>query len=254
MRRAMTKTMIAAVCACATVATVAACGGSDPSAVVARVGPYAVTKELLNEWMTEKIGEDYFQVASHQVPTGLVSEPADYPTCVSTMRTLLASLKKPSESGAELTHRCHELYRALKEQALEYLVSSYWSFNFYKRYGIDIAPAQVQHALDQIKPSWYPAPGEFQQVLASHRRTLAQELLIVKNDVLASRVKERLFSQGPRVVSTLERAVESAQTTEGAVCSPGYVVLYCRGYRQSPTSVARSELGSPAILIEEVVR
>jgi len=236
-------------CAAAAAVILAGCGGSgsDPSTVVARIGAYKVTRGLLNEWMTEKVGEDFYTVAGHQVPAKLVSEPADYPACIAALKTIISPHHLPSV--AVLMRKCKEMRRELKEQALEYLVSSFWSFNFYAKYGIRVSDARAHRALERFNASLYPKPGEFQQTLTSRRRTLTQDLLIIKNDVLASDVKERLLSRGAQTVSALRATFERELHVHGAACSPGYVVLYCRGYTASS---APRGAHSAAVLMEEI--
>jgi len=248
---------VCALAACFGLASVglAACGGSgsDPAAVIARVGPYAITKGMLSEWMTERIGEDFYTFNLHQAPTGLVSEPADYPACVAAAKRYTQTSGGRSQgrpSDAQLTQTCRALYLAVKEQAMEYLVSTYWSFNFYAKYGIGVNDAIAQHAFDRIHAEQYPGDA-FEHMLAAHRRTDAQELLLLKNNELAAKVRERLLSRGRHVVAAVELASE--QAGEAATCSRGYVVKYCKGYGPTLEPVQASR-HSPDALLAELLR
>lgn len=248
----MTSTISPIACVCLAVTVLAACGSSrDPSSeTVAQVGGYAITKAMLNQWMMEKASEDYYDSTGRKSPPRLVSEPADYPACVASLKTITpiqsAAKPKPKLTAAQLTNKCRELYQAVKTQALEYLVSSYWSINFYGAHDIKVTGGESQQGLKRIRAERYPTAGEFQQLLASRRRTLAQELFIVEDDLLAQKIEAKL-KHGNRQQST-KLIGEAKKASASAICHPGYVVEYCKGYK-APMS---SNTTSPTVLLEEV--
>lgn len=128
-----TRTIMLVICVCFAVTVPAACGSApSTSGTVAQVGSYTITKAMLNQWMTEKVSEDYYDAAGsaagEKAPLRLVSEPADYPACVATIKTITpapSAKPKPTPTVAQLTKKCEELYQGIKMQALAYLVSSY---------------------------------------------------------------------------------------------------------------------------------
>ncbi len=219
---------------------------------MAQVGGYAITKTMLNQWMTEKVGEGYYEVATHESPPRLVSEPADYPACIASLKAITPipgeGKPQPQPTVAQLTSKCMELYQGIKAQALAYLVSSYWSINFYADHGIKVTGEEVQQEFKRIRAERYPTEAEFQQLLATRRRTLAQELFIVKNDLLQQKIEKKLKNGGPRLSAMLIKAAKSASTS--ASCRPGYVVEYCKGYKKAPQTSA----GSSSVLLEEIAR
>ncbi len=254
----MIRTISPIACICLAVTVLAACSSSsssgDPSnETVAQVGGYAITKAMVNQWMTEKVGEDYYEVATHESPPRLVSEPADYPACIASLKAIapIPGEGKPQAQPtvAQLTSKCKELYQAIKTQALAYLVSSYWSINFDADHGIKVTGEEVQQKLKQIRAERYPTEGEFQHLLTSMRRTLSQELLIVKLDLLGQKLEKKLQNGGPQLSATFIREAKSAATS--ASCRPGYVVEYCKGYKAPQTTSAAS---TPAVLLEEIAR
>jgi hypothetical protein len=250
----ITRTLSPVVCVCIAVTVLAACGGGggSPSETVAQVGGYAITKTMLNQWMTEKVGEGYYEIATHRVPLGLVSEPADYPACVASLKAITPirgeRQPQPQPTVAQLMSKCKELYQAIKVEALTFLVSSYSSINFDAAHGVKVSDAEVQQELKRIKAELYPSESQFQQLLVSRRRTLSQELFIVRLDLLQQKIEKKLQSDSPRLYAVLLREAKNA--TASASCHPGYVVEYCRGY-DSPKTYSTS---TPAVLLEEIAR
>lgn len=219
-----------------------------------QIGGYTITRAALNQWMTEKLGEDYYEVAAHEAPPRLVSEPADYPACTAALKAITPIPGKgrpqPQPTTAQLTSKCKQLYQGVKEQALIYLVSSYWNMNFEAHHGIKMTDEEVQQGLKRIAAERYPKEGEFQRVLVSRRRTLSQELFQVRVELLQQKLEKKLRNGDPQLAATLVREAKSAAA--GADCRPGYVVEYCKGYK-APAS-APSNARAPIVLLEEIAR
>lgn len=250
----VTRMIVSAACVCLVLCVLAGCGGGggSPNATVARVGAYAITRGMLNQWMTEQIGETFVEMASHQVPAGLVSEPANYPGCVSTLRSIEPipgkGPRQPIPSTAQLMSKCKELYAVVKAQALAFLVSGYWVISFDASHGITANNKEVEQSFRQ---GAYPKGVELQQLLKTRRRTLAQELFMAKLDLLSEKVKNEMRKGGTQLTTKLFGEAQSANAT--ASCLPGYVVEHCKGYK-GPQSSGIANLTAPAILLQEIAR
>lgn len=251
--------MLGAVGAGALVAvTLASCGGGGstsvvPASTVVQVGRYSITKPQLGQWMTEELGEDFYTVASHQAPAGLVSEPADYRACIAGLRAIgpipdsRRGQRQPSVP--DLRKKCEELHEGIKAQALNYLVSSYWDIGFYALHGITVGEAELQQAFKRWIAERYPRDGELQSLLQRERRTLPEEIFLMEMDLLQQKLLARLQREGPKLSAQLLKVPEFI--AESASCQAGYVVQHCRGYRRR----AASNLGPPpAILLQEIAR
>lgn len=242
----------AGICACTAAVVLAACGGggSTSSTAVARVGDTAISQGFLGQWMTERVGEDFYLAERTQAPVGLVSEPENLPRCVAAARAWAASVRTKARPASTLSRTCKELYGAIRRQALAYLVSSYWALDFYAKYGIAVTSAEVQRAFDSIKAREYPGPGEFEHVMALRRRTVAQELFTIRNDLVEARVRKLLTAGGPKLFAAVTERAESG--TDSASCPPGYIVEHCEGFQPPREQFARSDAGAPATLIGEL--
>jgi hypothetical protein len=237
------------VCACLVVVLLAACGGGSrgPSGeTVAQVGSYAITKPVLNQWMTEKANEDFYEVSTHLAPPRLVSEPADYPACVASLKAITPSPgeKQPHPTDAQLMSLCRELHQSIKLQALKYLVSSYWSINFDAAHGISVSDEEVQRQFAQTKAR----RSSTESRLAGRSHTPSQELFMAKLNLLGDKVNEKLNDGGAQLTATLMS--EAKRVIATANCRPGYVVEYCKGYREGATPKTRP----PVIPLEEIAR
>ena len=228
---------------------------AQPSTVVARIGPYTVTKAVLSQWMTETLGADYYEVATHQVHSGLVSEPANYAACVAGLKTLTPIPGKgkpqPQPTEAQLMKKYEQLYETIKLQALGYLVSTYWSQYFDAKHGLQVSAAEVRRGLKQMMAE-YPKPGQFTRLLAQYRRTLSQQTFIIRASLLQRKLLNETHQPGGlATVAALAKEAESPAYL--AVCTKGYVVEHCQGFK-APPRFSNTNNGAPDLLLTEIAR
>jgi hypothetical protein len=242
--------------ACISVALVAGCGGAGTSGeTLAVIAGHPITQTLLNQWMIERTGEDYYLVSSHRAPAGLVSEPANYPACIATLKKLTPipgeGPPQPQPTLAQLTTRCEQLYQTVKAETMKYLVWAYWNINFDAHHGITIGDPEVERAFEQLKAQRWPKPGQFQQeVLVARTRTVPQELFTLKMNRLETKLEKKLEGGRSLLYATLVREAKSAKED----CRPGYVVELCKGYKPPKERFATTNTGAPGPLLEEVAR
>ena len=240
------------VAVCLAVAGVAGCGGGTSGEVVAQVGASSITKAELNHWMTTEAGGDFYELsAGHTMPEGLVSEPPNYAACVTRLQAIAAkSLAKglPKPTAGQLLSKCRQLHQELKLQALEFLVDTQWTIGAFGELGIKTTDGEVMQRFDRIKAEQFPR--ELQRYLGSRRRSLSDELLLVKINVLSGKAYQKLTGGGKQVIPKMVAKfteVEQRWTTK-TNCNPGYVVKHCKQYTGQPPPSNTSA----AILLEQV--
>jgi hypothetical protein len=230
----------------ATVA-VSACGSSGSSGVVARVGNTPITKVDLNHWMSTLLGGDYFEITGATVPRGVVSEPENLSLCVAKLKTIAVGKVK-----AELTHRCRQLHSLLREQAMEYLINSDVYAGEDAETGATVSNHEIQVAFASLKGEAFPTPATLQQYLAQRDWSLADEMFVVKRDLLGTRllqkVREKLGKEASEAALDQYYKTLTAKWVAKTSCIAGYIVKGCRQYRK----LATPPTVSPAIVIEEV--
>jgi hypothetical protein len=233
-----------------------AVASGPPGPVLARIGGYHITRGLLAQWMAETVASDFYTVTSHTVPLGLVAEPANYPECVTELHKLTPIPGKgptqPQPTPAQLLTKCKELYETVKHQAMEYLVSTYWSKNYDAAHGITITPAEARQGFNHIKTEQYPQPAALQELLNKNRRTTQQEEFIVENELLNQKVINKLTHENTRAVAAFNS--EAEHNDNNATCHPGYIVAHCKGYQRPKQRFSNTNQGAPDITLEEIGR
>jgi hypothetical protein len=223
------------------------CGGSHRSGVVGTVGASTITRGEVDHWMGEVAGGEFYELArGRTMPLGLVSDPPNYGSCVKRVESILVVPSgRARPSGVELLAKCRALHQTVKSQAMAFLVALHWTAGVLGEVGLHVSAAQAQRALKLLKAQQFPKPGAWTQYLTSHRRTVADELALLKLNLLGHKAEQVLHSkQGITRVTAAEQRW-TAKTT----CAPGYVVKSCRQYtpQQSESTSTPS-----AVLLEQV--
>lgn len=248
--------VLSGLAACGSSGTVDRGTGGDPAKAggptdaVAEVGSHVITKAELNRWMANMLGEDYYVDSTHRVPQHhLVSDPPNYPACISGLEAIgpVPVKRRAMITVAELGTKCQQLYRAIRQQALTFLVASYWSIAFAHDHGIDVSDAEVREHLRQMKAERFPRKGELENYIANRDRAFADELFLFKLNLIEQRLLKD-SKLGGRVNTKLLAEAEAANQTVD--CRPEYVVQHCKQYRGPDVSVKPSA----SVLLEEVAR
>ncbi|HUI59110.1 MAG TPA: hypothetical protein VLX90_02740 [Steroidobacteraceae bacterium] len=229
-----------------------ACGGTTtdlPSGVVAEVGGTPITKATLDHWMVATLGSDYYTVTSHEAPATLLAAPPDHASCVAELERIDADANARKVTGAQIKSLCGELYEAIKEQALTFLISAQSEIASAKEDGVKVTGKQVQQAFAGL----FPDQAELKTYLARRHRTLADELLVVKvgvvNEALLRALAAAAKSGNGRVDTKAieERGVaQDTRLVRETNCRQGYVVARCRQYPYYvPGKIDQNYRGNP---------
>ncbi len=231
------------------VAGLTACGGGGSGDVVAQVGETSISRGELSHWMSTLAGGDFYDLSEeHTVPAGLVSEPPNYAACVARLEAAAASTAggQSKPSAAQLLSKCRQLHQALKLQAIGFLVESQWLIGLDGEEGVKATDGDVMQLFKHIKAEQYPREGELQQYLARNRRSLSDELFILKLDVLREKTQQKIEAGGKQMIANFTEAGQ--RLTVRTSCRAGYVVPHCKQYTAPPAP----SLASPAVLLEQV--
>jgi hypothetical protein len=218
--------------------------------VVATVGDVPITRAAVSHWMQTLAGGDYYELSGrHTVPGELVSDPPDYPRCVASLEATAARSpkKRPVPAGVKLLKKCQQLYQALRTQAITTLVRSQWVTSVVRDLGVTVSDAEVQKLFRETELSRFPSEAALRHDLATRKESIADDLLLLKLDLISQKVKPKLSEPGGQ-----QRLAEAERRwTAKTSCQPEYVVVRCKQYR-GPNTLSTAASPSPAVLMEQV--
>lgn len=216
----------------------------------------AISKATLDHWMRAMAGGDFRGSLGYKGPRGLVSEPADYPECVSAAkkivpRTVAGQLKL---TDGQIMTTCHQLYNSIKAQALSFLISVQWTVIEGAEQGLKVSPAQLQREFARFRKQTYPTEADLHKYLSERQWVLSDVLYQLKRNVLVTAIlpkfEARVKKAGGGEKTYTRLALQRyhaliAKTT----CRAGYVVPNCSEYHEPPTVAP-----SPNALLEQLVK
>jgi hypothetical protein len=251
----LTRFSIAVVAIAMSMLCVAGCGGGGSSGdVVAQVGSIPISKATLVEWMEAVTGGDYYEHLGTPAPRGLVSDPPNYPRCVKAAEKIVprSANGQSTLSKAQIEEKCRLLQVALKEQALELLISIDSEIGQGQELGVPATPSDVSHLFAEQRAREFPKQAEYARYLALHEWTPTIEKMQLERNVVETKVEEKFTKRGGNWTTAYVRFLrrEFTQWTAKTTCKPGYVILGCKEHKAStpPPDPAHA----PAILLEEL--
>jgi hypothetical protein len=237
-------------------AALAGCGSGADSLTHIEGSSSTTTKATLNHWMRSWAGQDFRESVGTKGPEGLVSEPANYTECAEAARKVVprSFTGKLKLSGSQIMKKCHELHRAVKAQALSYLISTQWTVAEGAEQGLHVSGKLLSQEFARYRQSRYPTETQLTQYLTERHMALADVLYQLKSSILVTRILPKFQAKVARagggekayVRLALERFKRLIARTK---CESGYVVSDCSEFRGS----AESE-PPPNTIIEQLVQ
>jgi hypothetical protein len=182
-------------------------------------------------------------------PKRVVPQPPAYSGCIANAKATQATA-----SRAQLKRRCALLRQALKEQALEHLISTQQLYGEGAERKVAISDAEVIKRLDALKREQFPSPAAFDNYLRITGQTTHDQLERIKFSLLTAKLlhaltggasPDHLTPQQRAGLASLARA--SGKWRLATTCDPAYTVPLCNhgssaANRQTPSALI-AELG-----------
>src|SRR3954464_12848809 len=180
---------------------VASCGGGVPQNGVATVGNEVITKKEYNHWLTAAAKGQGAQAG----PGGAAAVPdaPKFTTCIAGKKKTPVPKGTPKPKDADLKKQCQQEYDALRQQVMQFLISSEWIQQEADARGIKAADKEVQKEFQDQKKQSFPKEKDYQEFLKTSGQTEQDLLFRVKLDVLSNQVREKIV-QGKDKVSDQE--------------------------------------------------
>jgi foldase protein PrsA len=172
----------------------AACGGSSiPGNAVAKVGDSSITKDTFNHWMNvaaiSSAGGAQQPGASTQVP-----DAPNFTKCIAQKKASAPAPAKgqPKPTDAQFKTQCSQQYEGLKQQVLQFLISSEWIQGEAKDQGVSVSSSDVEKQFQTTKKQSFPKEADFQKFLKTSGMTLTDIKFRVMLDALSNKLRTKI--------------------------------------------------------------
>src|SRR3954454_21308276 len=171
---------------------IAGCGGDDvPSDSVAKVGDAKITKEQFNHWFTASVKQQAQSTGTK--PENVVApDPPDFTKCVAAKAKAPTPKGVPKPDPKALKSQCKQEYEGLRDQTLQFLISSQWLTQEAAKRKITATDQEVQTTFQQQKKQSFPKEAAYQKFLQSSGQSEADLLYRVKLSVLTNKLQQAI--------------------------------------------------------------
>src|SRR3954452_10194649 len=183
-------TLLAALAA--VILVIAGCGGDDvPSDSVATVGDAKITKEQYQHWLAATIKQQ--AQSTGQKPTAIViPDPPDFTKCVAAKAKQPVPKGVPKPDPKTLKSQCKQEYDGLRDQTLQFLISSQWLTQEAAKRKITASDKEVKTTFDQQKKQSFPKEADYQKFLQTSGQSETDLLYRVKLSVLTNKLQQSI--------------------------------------------------------------
>ncbi|MBA3370148.1 MAG: peptidyl-prolyl cis-trans isomerase [Thermoleophilaceae bacterium] len=183
-------------------AALAGCGNSVPSDGVANVDGEVIDKQEFEHWLGAAARSQQAQPGAAPMPVAL-PDPPEFRKCAA------AKIAAPPQPGAPKPNEqqgrelCKQEYGLLRDQVMQFLVSSLWIEAEASDRDLEAADGEVDKMFNDQKRQSFPSDQEYQQFLKASGQTEEDLRYRVKLDVLSNKVREAIV-KGKADVSEAE--------------------------------------------------
>lgn len=181
----------------------AACGGGGiPGDAVVKVGDSTIKKTTFEHWLNvaaiSSAGQTGTTTAKVEVPV-----PPDFKACIATKKKTAPKPAKgqPTPTDASFKATCKTEYEGLRDQVLQFLISSEWIAGESADQDVKVTDKEVQKQFDTTKKQSFPKEADFQKFLKSSGMTLNDLLFRVKLDTLSNKLRTKVTKGKDKVTN-----------------------------------------------------
>jgi foldase protein PrsA len=174
----------------------AACGGDDsdsiPGNAVAKVGDRVVKKETFDHWM--QVAAISSQGGAEGAAKATVPDAPEFTKCIAAKTK---SAPKPAKGQPKPTEdtfktQCEQEYDGLKQQVLQFLISSEWIQGEADQQKVTVSDAEVDKQFETTKKQSFPKPADFDKFLETSGMTLDDIKFRVRLDALSNALRKKI--------------------------------------------------------------
>ena len=168
------------------------CGESVPSDAVANVDGDVVEKKEFNHWLDAAARSQQAQPGAPPTQVAL-PDPPEFKKCAA------ARIKQPQSTPGtpklnpqQATQLCKQEYDLLRDQVMQFLISSRWIEAEAENRDIEASDAEVDRMFEEQKKQSFPSDREYQAFLKASGQTEEDLKYRVKLDVVSNKVRKEI--------------------------------------------------------------
>ncbi len=178
-------------------AVLAACGSSGiPGDAVVKVGDATIKKTTFTHWLqiASISSAGAADPAAAAAPKPKIPVPPEYTACIADKKKTAPKPAKgqPEQTNAQFKTQCKTEYEGLRDQVLQFLISSEWISGEASDQDVKVTDKEVKKQFDMTKKQSFPKQADFDKFLKSSGMTLNDLLFRVRLDTLSNKLRTKV--------------------------------------------------------------
>jgi len=134
-------------------------------------------------------------------PNASVPDAPEFTRCVADKRKAAPKPAKgqPKTTDAQYKQQCQQEYQALRDQALQLLVSFEWIEGEAEERGLKVTDAEVRKSFEQQKKQSFPKEADYKKFLKDSGQTNEDILKRVRLDLLSNKIRDEVIKGKSKV-------------------------------------------------------
>jgi foldase protein PrsA len=178
----------------------AACGGGGvPGNAVVKIGDDTIKTREFDHWMA--VAATTQQQSSGQTGKAQVPVPPDFKACVANLQKTAPKPAKgqPKPTAAQFKAQCQQQYDALRNQVLQFLISSAWIEGESYDNGVKISDTDVKKEFDKQRQQSFPKDQDYQKFLKSSGYLQEDLLYRIRVQNLSNKLRAQILKGTDKV-------------------------------------------------------
>jgi foldase protein PrsA len=178
----------------------AACGGdSVPGNAVVKIGSDSIKTSEFDHWL--QVAATTQQQQTGATGKATIPEPPEYTACIANKKKTATKPAKgqPTPTDATYKSQCDQEYTALRDQVMQFLISSAWIEGESHDRGVKIADADVKKDFDKQRQQSFPKDADYAAFLKSSGYIQEDLLYRIKVQDLSQKLRTKILEGTDKV-------------------------------------------------------
>jgi foldase protein PrsA len=176
---------------------ISGCGDDVPSNGVAKVGDTVIKKDEFNHWFNAAAKQQ--AQATGGGAAVVVPDPPDFTKCSAARMAQKVPKGVPKPTAASAKTQCKQEYDGLKQQTMQFLISSQWLIQEAEKRDVKASDAEVKKTFEDQKKQSFPKDKDYQEFLKTSGQTEADLLYRVRLSVLTNSLQQKIVEGKDKV-------------------------------------------------------
>jgi foldase protein PrsA len=180
-----------------------ACGGDSgvPGNAIVKIGPDTIKTSAFDHWFQSAAKSQAAQGGATAAVT--IPDPPNYTKCIAQKKKTAAKPAKgqPNPTDATYKSQCKLEYTTLRDQTVQFLISSAWIEGESADRGVKISDTDVKKSFDKQRQQAFPQDKDYQAFLKQSGYVQEDLLYRIKIQDLSSKLRTKVLEGSDKVSS-----------------------------------------------------